>query len=456
MMPTTDKHAELAVRDFVRNAVLHLKESPSDQAQGWEITTEWQRGPDGHFRERGKHRRGLWRIPNQYSMAPGYDHAVLSLKSDPIIGRHLDRLVGTEISARRVEADDILRSTIYAMLNDDGTLVFTDERFDRNWQEVTDFCSAEWFAVKTVAPLPYLSVPAFPLQLNSELVIDRLTEGEVARCCQVGVLRPVSPEFPLISSDVAVGIRKTTRIPKVIRIGDEQQVLPKAKTEGTFGSRPLLHDHLVVDDVLSALRLFKQSGIRTAGYASWTDSPWVSSGTSYRALGEWPYGGKYELSETEISAFLEIWRLLEQSAGRFNFPIHRFNLAFDRGLPADRIVDLVIASESLLLSDLDARDRGELRFRFALRAAKFIKHPVYGERDLYRVMRRAYDARSSIVHGGSPKATNLPNDESANLAVFLDAVEELVRLALRKALKMEECGRRLRTAEYWDELLLSE
>lgn len=453
-MSQTGTNTERAIRDFVRHAVSHLSEALKEQAPEWDIEPQWERGTDGHFRERNKPARRLWRIPNLYQSAPGYDGAVQCLKSDPIIGRHLDRLVGTDISARRMEADDLLWSMIYAMLDDEGALAFMDERFNRKWQELIDFFGAQQVAVKTVAPLPHLRVAAFPLRLNSELVLDRLTEDEVTRCCEVGVLRPVSQRFRLISADVAVGIRKTISMPKVVQTGDESHALKDATDEGSFGGRPILRDDLVVDDVLSALRLFKRTHIRAAGHASWADSSWVASGTSFRALGQWPYGGDYELSENEISPFLELWNLLEDGAGRFGFGIHRFNLAFDRRLLADRIVDLVIAAESLFLSDLGVQDRGELRFRCALRAAKFIEHPLYGERDVYRLMRRAYDARSSIVHGGSPKSTSLPDDEAAKLPAFTDAIEELVRLGLRKALGLKEGGKKLRTAEYWEELLL--
>jgi hypothetical protein len=116
---------------------------------------------------------------------------------------------------------------------------------------------------------------------------------------------------------------------------------------------------------------------------------------------------------------------------------------------------LVIAAEALFLGDLDVQDRGELRFRFALRAAKFIEHPTYGEHDIFRVMRRAYDARSAIVHGGSQKDTRLPDNQSAELPTFIDAIEELVRLGLRKALSLKEDGKKLRQAEYWDTFLFS-
>jgi hypothetical protein len=169
----------------------------------------------------------------------------------------------------------------------------------------------------------------------------------------------------------------------------------------------------------------------------------------------WPYGEKFELSNDEAPQFLELWRLLKAGAARFAFSVHRFNLAFERQGLEDRIVDLVIAAEALLLSDTGARDRGELRFRFALRAARFIPHPAYSARDVYKVMRSAYDIRSTIVHGGSPKDTSLPDDASATLSKFVDTIEELVRIGIRKALTMTGEGARLRQSEYWDDLVFS-
>jgi hypothetical protein len=61
--------------------------------------------------------------------------------------------------------------------------------------------------------------------------------------------------------------------------------------------------------------------------------------------------------------------------------------------------------------------------------------------------------RSAVVHGGAPKDTRLPDDPTADLTTFTDAVEDLVRVGLRKALSMEEGGTKLRQAEFWDGLL---
>jgi Apea-like HEPN len=462
--PQTDPHAapigtqtERVLHDFVRDAVSNLSEALKDSVPEFEDDIRWERGNDGHFRVHTRRMRNLGRTLSDEWLAslPDYQACVECLQADADVKPHLDRMVGTSTSTCRVEANGILKSLVYAMLDDEGRLAFTVEQFRGKWEKLIGFFGADQIPFKTVALLPHLVAPEFPLRLNNELVLDRLTEDEVTRCYQVGVIRPDSLLFPLIYGQVAVGIRRTVCLPKLIQRGDEPPEPPEAGGEGSFGNRPFSRGDLVIDDVLSALRLFKNTQIRAAGFAIWTDSPWLSGTSSYQVLRRWPYGGKFELSENDAPQFLDLWRLLEQGAARFTFSIHRFNLAFDRGLIADRIVDLVIAAEALFLSDLDDKYRGELRFRFALRAAKFVEHANYGEREIFRVMRQAYDARSAIVHGGSPKETALPDNPSASLPTFIDAIEELVRLALRKALSMKEEGKKVHQAEYWDSLVLS-
>jgi hypothetical protein len=243
-------------------------------------------------------------------------------------------------------------------------------------------------------------------------------------------------------------------LPKIV--GDPPVELPDpVQEEGSFGKRPFFRDDLASDDVLTAFRLFRHTEIRSTGHASWSDTHWLSGGIEFRVLGHWPYGGRFELAEADVPAFLELWSLLVEGTECFSFSIHRFNLAFERRLLADRIVDLVIAGEALLLGDMNENYRGELRFRFALRAAKFIEHSSYSEHEVFVVMRRAYDVRSSIVHGGTPKNTRLPENPGADLTVFTNVIENLMRLGLRKALSMRVHGRNLRQAGYWDALLLS-
>jgi Apea-like HEPN len=436
-MTGTDKikvsaETERTVRDFVRTAVTSLGEKIKGCELESEVDLRWERGTDGSFRERKKR---VWLLSSLLGhdwldAQPNYQTCVEQLKSDTVFGSHIEHLVGTYMGSFRLEAGHILASLIRAMFDDEGHLTFSEDRYDSKWRELIDFLDAEEISFITIAPLPHLSIEGFPLRLNKDLILDRMTDEEVTRCYQVGVIRPISMRFMFILPELAVGIRRRLFLPKLIQTPEEPYVPPESG-EGSFGNRPALRDDLVVGDVLSALRLFKHSQIRKAGYVKWSDS-WLQAGTSFR-IGEWPYWGNYELSAGEVPQFLRLWQLLEEGAARFGFSIHRFNLAFDRGLLADRIVDLVIAAESLFLGDLPL-DRGELRFRFALRAAKFVEHPSYSEHDIVRLMRRAYDARSAVVHGGSPSDTRLPDKNSAELPAFLDTVEEIVRLSIRKAL----------------------
>jgi hypothetical protein len=452
-----DEHTARVVRAFVRSAIESLSVLPEIAEPVWEYDSALERGPDDNFRENKKRVRVLWLVLSDawLSSVPGYRGCIERLHADPVIGGHLNRLIGTVSSAQRIEPISVLSALVYAVVDDQEHIEFSDERFNKKWTELEQFFCSDSCLVKLVAPLPGLDLPRFPLLLNSEIELDRFTEEEATRCFHIGLIRPMSMRFPVIDGKNVVGVRCVTSTPTIISEPDQSIPHAEAVAEGRFGRRPLGMQHLLVDDVLSALRLFKRADIRAAGYASWTDAYALRGGTMFQLLGQWPLFGSYALSEDEVPGLLRLWRLLEDGAGTFAFSIHRFNLAFDRGRVADRIVDLVIAAESLLLGDLDTQYRGELRYRFALRAAKFIEHPRYSQHDVFRVMRQAYDARSAIVHGGVPSETHLPEDRKAKLAPFVNAVEELVRLGLRKALAMTEDAKKLRQAEYWDGLVLS-
>ena len=444
------------VHDFVREAFTCLADSP--EGTTWELEDElqWERGSDGHFRGRKKHVPSLgWKFNDEWlSSCAGYQHCIESMKADPVVGPHLEGLVGTWRSASRITANSILRWLTYSMFNEQGILSFDGDRFHAEWQQLGDFFETDRIISKMVSPLPGLVVPAFPLHLNCELVLDRLTDKEVTRGNQVGLLRPIFQRISFIDDGVAVGIRRTISSPKIVQRDNQINTTVSTEEIGQFGRRSEFRDDLVVEDVLSTLRLFKPTKIKTLGSVSWVDAPWLGAGISFQLLGQWPNGGSFHLSEPEIAPFIVLWKLLEKESARFEFSIRRFNLAFDRRLLDDRLVDLIMAAEALFLGDTDEKDRGELRFRFALRAAKFIEHQKYDELAVYRLMRRAYDARSAIVHGGTPKDTRLPDDKLATLDTFIDAIEEIVRLGLRKGLSMEDGGKRLRQSAFWDSLIL--
>jgi hypothetical protein len=120
--------------------------------------------------------------------------------------------------------------------------------------------------------------------------------------------------------------------------------------------------------------------------------------------------------------------------------VRRFRYASEHDRPDDRLVDLMIAAESLFLGgEDDPANRGELRYRLALRAAFFIDSREYSRREVFNHMRRAYDNCNAIVLGrGEPRPQGLkaPNNDPISLYEFSELTAGLLRIALRKGINV--------------------
>jgi hypothetical protein len=80
---------------------------------------------------------------------------------------------------------------------------------------------------------------------------------------------------------------------------------------------------------------------------------------------------------------------------RLSLVLGRFDSAYERLGPEDRLIDLWIAFEALFLSDT----RGELSYRAALRIAQLVGEDGTSRRAAFDLARESYDRRSDIVHG---------------------------------------------------------
>src|SRR5262249_19851421 len=91
--------------------------------------------------------------------------------------------------------------------------------------------------------------------------------------------------------------------------------------------------------------------------------------------------------------------------------------------------------------DDDAKERGELRFKLALRAAFFITATSYTRRQIFRHMRAAYDVRSAIAHGAGapdPRLLRAPNGERVPLHEFARITTDLLRIALKRGIDVAQ------------------
>jgi len=147
----------------------------------------------------------------------------------------------------------------------------------------------------------------------------------------------------------------------------------------------------------------------------------------------------YAFSKTDIPKFEIFWKGYKKIylTKPFKIAIKRFNYSFERWYePEDRIVDYLIAFESLFLSDAGkGAYRGEKRFRLALRVSFFLSSKNSTKRKkIFKEMRKAYDIRSAIVHGGDVRSEL--KDLNMHLPEFCNLIETHLRTCFKKLIEI--------------------
>lgn len=109
--------------------------------------------------------------------------------------------------------------------------------------------------------------------------------------------------------------------------------------------------------------------------------------------------------------------------------LRRVTQSAARNYPEDRILDLMIAVEALFLPG----ERLELGYKLSVRSAYYLapKDPEQRRR-IYEIMKAAYSVRGGVAHGAPIDDHVKLLGKDVPISDFLDEVEVLVRLALRK------------------------
>ena len=113
-----------------------------------------------------------------------------------------------------------------------------------------------------------------------------------------------------------------------------------------------------------------------------------------------------EVSDSELEkAKLLYKRLMEipqTTRDDLRVPLDRWTKSNGQRDPADRMIDLGIALESLYLNDMS--NQGELGFRLAIRASWHLGKDQAHRAQLMKDFRKVYDWRSRAVHSGNLEA----------------------------------------------------
>ncbi len=412
----------------------------------------WRRDEDGIFRLAPAPSFQFFAAEKALESLPEYALALAALEADPSARSHLDQIVGTPMGGSQFQISQFLWSLIAAASDSHSPFDFRADLFDTRLGEVMAVFAAETVEQVTLMPLAgFAGTADAPFVLSDVTEVDRLTDAEIARSLSVGVVRGIGT-LAIFQNEPAVwGIRVRQRLPKVVGAAAFERL-----QGGTQPSRYYERASAELERGLVALRVHRAGAIAGVGYMSFTVDlgPGQSTTSGFLAPGYIGFS-TYEVTEADRPGIEGLASALAsrgvQQRPYVENAARRFSFASERHRSDDRLLDLMIAAESLFLGH--ERPKGELRFRLALHAAHLLGSTTSERMTLAKRMHRAYDTRSAIVHGGTPKPKVWGSTERkpVTLDEFTSQIEGDMRRAIQRGLTLSATDRGRGPFFDWDE-----
>jgi len=373
-----------------------------------------------------------------------------ALSKDAAAARHVGVVI-TARGGRHIKPEELTDRVLWKMVQQCGGFVFDVAAFDALFAEFDADLHRESIDYVAVAPIPRLNCEKLQtIPLGTDFELAQLSDDELIKCLGVSIY-PNIDFFGVVSTTPNYGLRHRFSLNKYFGVE------PPEEEKKAAGRHEAIIDRF--HEVLNALRVFKPGNISIPGFVVFSkqwpvESILNGSPIDPAAL----HSNNYELANGEGEKFSLFWKAFEDARGKpfLDAAIRRFGYAGERRRAEDRLVDLIISAESLFLSDAgETKERGELRFRLSLRFAFFAKMQGYGRLDQFRLMRNAYDARSSVVHGGQldESTLKLAGQGKVPLAIFVDTVEDAIRNTLHVAIETEPLSKTKLLD--WEKLILA-
>jgi len=318
-----------------------------------------------------------------------------------------------------------------------GRLQFDEPTFERTYLEIETQLRSPTLTQTTVSVVVGLGAPMLSVEVDSETEIDKLRDNEVAMAIEAGFL---FAERGRAWTQGVSCVRVTRAFPKV------------------FGTEPAAVDASLTpagqkcSDVVTALRLHAAGRVSSSGVIQFGRFLMGAGGSSYTpGEPQFEWGANYRLEEGDLADVKNIFAMIGNEQVRqdraLDVGLRRFNYAAERRRAEDRIVDLLVAAEAVLLDEMDPFVQGELTFRLAIRGSHLLSDDPAARRKLLRQFVAAYAGRSAVVHGATD--AEISKRLKKSIDVLCSETETNVRLLLRAILDRRFRG----LALDWDELV---
>jgi hypothetical protein len=333
--------------------------------------------------------------------------------------------------------------------------------FEERYSAVSTLLRTREIEFCTTWPLQGVVFEEEPIELSRGLLIARLTPDEISTTLNARLLQPREDVF-LADESLSFALKRTFRLPLVVK---PQGHSSSQSDEVSLSTLPAGYSSEEIEQLQQCLALMTHERITVPGSVSGIARPTYllpATGIQSTLLPTTPTAGtSAKLDSAKCRELRQLWELIHDSSFRQSkgiaLALRRLAFGAQRTNIEDRLLDVFIAAEALYLSDSSsARERGELRYRLALRAAVWSEGTLAGwsKRDVFKLMKRGYDARSAVAHGGTPQPKAIVvKGSTVSLAELVKATEDVIRAGLNKALR-QEAGTGKQLAIPWDDLVL--
>ncbi len=350
----------------------------------------------------------LERSKNQLSGLTEYLALVALMRADVSISKHIGQIVRTAYGGGTASLWDYAKFPLARQLEKAEPFVLDDKLLETTLSELLTFFSKETVVFLHVVPLQNFDSEIEEIRLGPRLRVRRIDKDELLWLLNLIVMAGIMPFFKAYQFKFVIEV--TAESPKYL--GDQGPPIPVSDPFDLIGR------------IVTSFRLLKPGKIscsmmRTIPAIQVPSLP--SSGSSREPVPSW--GSKYLLRRGEESTLAEVWQQLENrdfnKPDPVNVALRRFNFSVERSQVEDKMIDLMIAFEALLLNE-----EGSPTHKLALRFAKLLGNTFEERMTLYKEMKGFYKIRSKIVHGESTRT-----DEQVVLGV-----EERLRSSVRSVL----------------------
>jgi len=450
-----------ATRAYVEAAFALIRTRCSPQADEEMGLYRWDRADGQIFRlvPRTQH----WWVPclqvlrDEIHELPERTALLDQIQADRELAVLIDAHVGYLAGSRLVDVDQLTDRMIWRLGEACGSDELSMERFDVEYEVADAELRQTDVEQGALVPILGLSTSAQAIPVGDGAVIDQLSDEEASRLLGVGLMPSAGGmpfAFGLASGIPTHGYRLVRRYDRVVGEMPEgaSEEFADAWNEG----------YQSAEDVLIALRIFKAGRVGMPGIATFTTA-WAGVGaTTFAPLPDFqlparPSAYEYALADEEAAQLPDFVARYRKAKGLriLDLAMRRFAYAADRSRADDRIVDLMIAAEALLLPDTMT----ELSYQLALRGAWILEVEEPRRRAVFQFLKNAYDARSTIVHGsGTPKPKKMRSLDGSKLLgidAFAAEIETTLRSAIRAAVDaVDRTGTFPSTSDDWHQLIV--